>query len=503
MNVKTRIIIFVATVFALSAASVNVFGQGAFFGAIYDTDETSIPVNKNIHTAKEDVYLNGGPQNMNAQGLPVGIYYFQVTDPSGATLLSTSPAVCRQVEVELTGSDQKGRIAGIWEGRPAFCDGPPILHPNGMTNPANGSTAVQLFPFLDTPNKGGEYKVWLIRQTDTTVIVGDPDTSPILSFNNNDAKTDNFKIDEDDDDDDDDQVYTLSGCKFYDADGDGIWDMGEVTIPGFRIAIIIDLDDPVIVTTGMDGCWEFENVPAESEYTIYEILPSGTWVQSYPAEVLVDIGNGPELIRAHQGFADDPACTDDVCEITDLDFGNYCEIIPGGQTLGYWSNRNGLAEIDAAEATQLNAYDLRNADGSHADFAFPADFNGKKPAFSQFLLSASATNMANMLSAQLAATYLSVANGYTDASVIVGVDGEGNPLNVNQLLVYANSLLANPIVAGTYMGQDGSVTIEASALRTEQERIKNILDHINNDGGFISPTPCPVVYDDPNCECSK
>jgi hypothetical protein len=498
MRVKAKMIALLATIFVLGAASTNIFAQGAFFGAIYDTDATSIPVNKNIHTAKEDVYLNGGPQNQNAQGLPVGVYFFQVTDPSGKHLLSTSPAVCRQLEVELTGADMKGRIAGIWEGRPAGCVG---LHPNGATNPENGSTGVQLFPFDDTPNPGGEYKVWLIRQTPTTTIVGDPDSSPVLIFNNHDAKTDNFKIDEDDDDDDDDQVYTLSGCKFYDANANGVWDMGEVTIPGFRIAVVIDLMTPVIVETGMDGCWEFTNVPAESEYTIYEILPSGNWVQTYPDEVLVDIGSGPELIRAHSGFADDPACEEDVCEIVDLDFGNYCELVPGGQTLGFWSNKNGLALIDMGEAAQLTAFNLRKPNGANADFAFPADFTGKKPAFSLWLLDASAANMANMLSAQLAATYLSVANGFTDPTVIVGLDGDGNPMDVNQLIAYANSLLANPIAGGTFGGQNGSVTVGASALRTEQERLKNILDHINNDGGFIQPDPCPVVYDDPTCQC--
>ena len=35
------------------------------------------------------VYINGGPQNEDTQGLPDGTYYFQVTNPSGAVLLST------------------------------------------------------------------------------------------------------------------------------------------------------------------------------------------------------------------------------------------------------------------------------------------------------------------------------------------------------------------------------------------------------------------------------
>ena len=35
-------------------------------------------------------------------------------------------------------------------------------HPNGTPNAITGSIAVQLIPYDDTPNPGGEYKVWLI-----------------------------------------------------------------------------------------------------------------------------------------------------------------------------------------------------------------------------------------------------------------------------------------------------------------------------------------------------
>src|SRR4051795_1869025 len=75
----------------------------SFFGAIFTTlGDGTAPVNQNIYDSKADVYLNGGPQNDNAHGLPVGTYYFQVTDPNGGTLLSTDPAACRQVVVALS-----------------------------------------------------------------------------------------------------------------------------------------------------------------------------------------------------------------------------------------------------------------------------------------------------------------------------------------------------------------------------------------------------------------
>src|SRR6476661_7405340 len=102
-NLSPKRVILIAAVFALVAFGIisrsTVTAAGGFHGAIYDTDHTSVPVDLNIHTSKDDVYLNGGPQNANANGLPFETFYFQVTDPSGHTLLSTDPAVCRQVIV--------------------------------------------------------------------------------------------------------------------------------------------------------------------------------------------------------------------------------------------------------------------------------------------------------------------------------------------------------------------------------------------------------------------
>lgn len=147
-------------------------------GAIYTTVKDGTVVNQNIYDASSDVYLNGGPQNLNAAGLPDGTYYFQVTDPNGGTLLSTDAAVCRQLSV--TG----GRVSGA--------AGPPCKHPIGTFNPANGVTPVKLAPFSSTPNPGGVYKAWLIAQGKTTSISSsDP---RVINFTNPNSKTDNFKV---------------------------------------------------------------------------------------------------------------------------------------------------------------------------------------------------------------------------------------------------------------------------------------------------------------------
>src|SRR5438477_13207623 len=68
----------------------------AISGSIFTTTVSGGTVNGNLYSIKSDVYLNGGPQNTSSAGLsPDGLYYFQVTDPSGATLLSTDLVQCR------------------------------------------------------------------------------------------------------------------------------------------------------------------------------------------------------------------------------------------------------------------------------------------------------------------------------------------------------------------------------------------------------------------------
>lgn len=144
-------------------------------GALYSTTKDGTAVNNNIFGSLQDVYVSGGPQNSNASGLPDGTYYFQVTDPGGKTLLSTDNAVCRELTV--TG----GRVSGA---------AGPCSHANGTLNPANGTLPVQLSPFSASPNKGNEYKVWLIPVSSATISGSD---AKVLNFANSNAKTDNFK----------------------------------------------------------------------------------------------------------------------------------------------------------------------------------------------------------------------------------------------------------------------------------------------------------------------
>src|SRR5580704_9066716 len=71
-------------------------------GAIFTTVSNGSVVNGNQYDSPCSVYLDGGPgphAPATAAGLPDGDYYFQVTDPSGKTLLSTDVVTNRSFHV--------------------------------------------------------------------------------------------------------------------------------------------------------------------------------------------------------------------------------------------------------------------------------------------------------------------------------------------------------------------------------------------------------------------
>lgn len=123
-------------------------------GAIFTTLPDGSEVNFNHFPTKQDVYLDGGPgpgAPQTAAGLDDGTYVFQVTDPSGKVLLSTDAARCRQ----FTASG--GVISAVVDTDCEHVTGVDIDH---------AATTVQLFPYLDTPNNGGVYKVWVTTVED-------------------------------------------------------------------------------------------------------------------------------------------------------------------------------------------------------------------------------------------------------------------------------------------------------------------------------------------------
>ena len=421
-----------------------------FFGAIFTTTVDGLTVNGNVYENKEDVYLNGGPQNLNSNGLPLGIYYFQVTDPSGATLLSTDPAVCRQVQVVANGSG-KGVISGAAQASiDAGC-----AHASGNLNPSNGGTPVQLIPYDDTPNPGGEYKAWLTPVAKYNA----GDSNCRFGFCDADSKTDNFKIRNHSET----PPVVIFGEKFYDTNTNGVHDGGEPVIAGWRIEK--QPPDAADVTyTGTDGQYSFIVLPNSGLYTISEVPPPPGW---YPATGATWLNT-----TAKSG--------DVVVESTDVhgpDFGNVCLGSGGGLTLGFWSNRNGQALFTGSDLAYLVSQNLRNGTGANFD---PSSYS----AFRTWLLSATATNMSYMLSAQMSAMILNVRHGKVSGSALIYAPGtnSANPAGfatVNALLTEAN----------TELGLHGLV-LSGSPYRSYQQALKNAFDKANNNITFVQPGPC-------------
>jgi hypothetical protein len=465
------------TVTAISFGSANqVSAQGSFHGAIYTSKSDGTTVNQNLYDSKADVYLNGGPQNENANGLPDGTYYFQVTDPSGSDLLSTDLAICRQLLV----------VNGVVSGATGPCP-----HANGVLNPVNGSTPVQLMPFNDTPNNGGEYKVWLIRQATTTTVDADGIT---IEFENSNAKTDNFKVKADEDpcvpgeDPECTETVTIGGKKFYDADADGEENENESGIEGIRIEVTLSTSsEPVIVETDANGNWSLGDIPAGTSYSVREILPcvdedgdqicdpDHYWVQTAPVP---DSNN----FQGYSGIANK--------DVTGLDFGDICfGPASGGHTLGFWSNKNGEKIIKANDNyasglaflrdLNLKTYDKRN-------LTLNPDFN--PTTYTQlrtWLLDGNAVSMAYMLSVQLAATSLDVRYGFLSDSQIV----DARTLGLGIIDIGTVKTLANKSL------NDHAITITGDPHRQSQEAMKNFLDGANNNRlSFASPSACSVFY---------
>lgn len=155
---------------------------GPLSGAIFTTTVNGNRVNANQYERKEDVYLDGGPGNnapAGAAALPAGDYYFQVTDPSGQVLLSQDPVANRRFTVAPSG-------VIIFSTHATGID---------MDHAALGARTVQLFPYADTPNPGGVYKVWATPVSRFAGNVNQVDNpGQFHGFSNSWSKTDNYKV---------------------------------------------------------------------------------------------------------------------------------------------------------------------------------------------------------------------------------------------------------------------------------------------------------------------
>ena len=413
-------------------------------GAIFTTDSTCTGVNLNIYDNKQDVYIDGGPAHPGAAGLPDGSYCVQVTDPSGQTVLGKSdPGAVTVVDGEFV---QCYQLTSILK---------------------TGSSGFTVPGYDDTPNPGGEYKVWVSTDCD---------------FINNSTKTDNFQVNNTNPTPTPTPSATPTATPsptpcpkgevcvttFYDANVNGIQDNGEQEITGWEFRVF-----------GHNNLHLWKQTPRcayvrAGDYAVIERHPNElNWIHNTATEVEFDVDTG---------------YTENVT------FGNVCVGAGGGFTLAYWSNRNGQQLETRNDFAALTALNLVTGQGTAQDFT--ATLAQNKTLLNQFLLGANTTNMANMLSAELATMKLNVLHGFVNGSALVyapGLSTCGTVTGLNSLgFISINDLMT----AANQSLLDHPLTQAGSPDRACQETLKNALNDANNNKSFVQSSPCAFSFGD-------
>jgi hypothetical protein len=233
----------------------------------------------NIYKNKRHVYLDGGPGNnapIGAAALPDGDYYFQVTDPPGKTLLSSD---------------------GIGSRKFTVLNGVIISADNHKTNEDTdhgdeGAVVVQLFPYDDTPNKGGVYKVWVTP----VACWGPTEDDGKHGFIPRYCKTDNFKVKGKID-------QFLCVQKFKDCDGDGIWDEDEPEIDGWLITVTEPADPDLP-----------DEPPIQQQHRTSFCIPAWNGIWKVEEEVIWNgcYGWEPTVVYVDGAMQTDPATSAEV-----------------------------------------------------------------------------------------------------------------------------------------------------------------------------------------------
>jgi hypothetical protein len=395
-------------------------------------------VNSNIYPSQFQVGLNGSPS-----GLTDGSYYVQVQTPDGAVLGTSKTA---------NFVANSGACYQVW------------ALVNKQSDNSQGFDA--------TTNPGGEYRLLI---------------SPDNSFIPDNSKSDNFKVED----------YTVTDCtldqscptpdalftvqKFYDANANGVQDFGEPFIDVATATGVTPFDGWHVSLTLGDGAANervttyTENVFAGTSYSVTELMPStGTWVPTTPPLTRTGVVNANGTTET---------------------FGNVCIGAGHGLTLGFWSNKNGQTATTAGDVTMLANLNLFQNTTSGKVTTYGVAFNPTlKTQIPPFLLAATATNMAYMLSAQLTAMELNVAHagvsGLTGSEIVYVPSLVGSVLaptgflTINQLMAAANADLG---IAGH------NNTVAAGAVRTYQEILKTALDRANNGLGYVQSGPCSLL----------
>jgi hypothetical protein len=405
-------------------------------------------VNCNIYDGKQFVWLNGGP--VTGQISP-GTYFFAVLEPGG------------QHDPNDNGTNNLSDDFDAYTNRTFTKNNDGTVTYGGTHDFYNPK--IRLAPYADTSNPGGVYILAICSLASGYPV--DP----------RDCKYDAFKVSAGSPPP---PFGTVAGGKYYDANTNGQWDAGEPGIGGWPI----NFSDLVSGSLTTDSHGLFSISLLADTYTFWESVAASPWVQTGNlVDQTTTSGGASATLNGNKTYT---ITVIDGSSVTGVYFGNVCLGRGGGLTLGFWSNKNGQAIMKngdnfAAALAFLSSLNLRNADGSNFD---PATY----AAFRTWLLNASATNMAYMLSAQLAAMELNVRYGFVNGNALIYAPGT-NSANANGFAT-VNAVMAE---ANTELGVHGTA-YSGDAWRSYQEALKNALDNANNNLTFVQPGPssCPA-----------
>ncbi len=299
---------------------------------------------------------------------------------------------------------------------------------------------------------------------------------------------------------------TINVLKFFDPNGNGIQDSGEVPMPGWTIKLM-KMDSTgaynVVGTDTTDPQGETSFADLESgTYAVTEEYPGLTWTKITRAPAWCDrqTSDGKYLFTKasldggifdfdYCGYAGNAPRVDGIVVGTDahdITFGNVgLKMARGGYSVSDWyrKNNNWLNNYEPAWRHLLNGFCLVGPTGSSFDVSLKSRSGSSD--FKTWLQKAQAVNMAYTLSAQLAATALNTHFRGLDPDTAILLPASLATCYGSEFVTIGDVMAA----AGTALCND-RYTPKGDPNRAPQECLTNILAGINNNSfRFLSPTP--------------
>lgn len=255
--------------------------------------------------------------------------------------------------------------------------------------------------------------------------------------------------------------------KFYDANGNGLWDgYSEEFLGNWLMSIN---GENYCTPPGEDALLGVrQQFTLGTPLTVREYLPVQTnWRATTPTVRTIPSGLPLPGPNNH------------------IKFGNLCLGPGGGRTPGYWSNRNGQASMGLMPMeTALSELRGLNLWGYNRETGVASEFNPTTYAqFRTWLMQRNAIDMRYQLSAFVAAMKLNIMAGFVDEDDRIFVGSGYGYMPVGDVLTAADTALS-----------DGSP-------RRELTLLKNALDRACNNANFIQSDPddCPYTFAEGTC----